>query len=218
MCRRGYFIEGIGGAQFALPGAVERLRAGRSAAAGGQGAGTGLAADVTAGAGAVGPGTHANTLVLAAADPAQPYGAALPWPPRERTEHGRRPARVAGAYVVMVEDEPVLYVERGGRGLITLGADTGAGRPSSAPRSPCTRRCEHSRRRSTPAGRQARPGANRRRAGHRIAVGGCARRARLPVRAAAADAQRVRVRSALALTRSRTAPRCSPRGRRRRRS
>ncbi len=130
VCRRGYFVEGIGGAQFALPGAVERLRAGRSAAAGGQGAGTGLAADVTAGAGAVGPGTHANTLVLAAADPAQPYGAALPWPPRERTEHGRRPARVAGAYVVMVEDEPVLYVERGGRGLITLGADTGAGRPS----------------------------------------------------------------------------------------
>ncbi|MGO9447945.1 MAG: hypothetical protein ACLP04_04715, partial [Solirubrobacteraceae bacterium] len=130
VCRRGYFVEGLGGAQFALPGAVERLRAGRSAAAGGQGAGTGLAADVTAGAGAVGPGTHANTLVLAAADPAQPYGAALPWPPRERTEHGRRPARVAGAYVVMVEDEPVLYVERGGRGLITLGADTGAGRPS----------------------------------------------------------------------------------------
>ena len=59
--------------------------------------------------------------MLAAADPAQPYGAALPWPKRdERQEHGRRPARVAGAYVVLVADEPVLYVERGGRGLITL--------------------------------------------------------------------------------------------------
>ncbi len=91
ICRRGYFIEGMGGAQFALPGAVERLRASRE---------------------------HGRTLVLAAADPAQPYGAALTWPKREGQE--RRPARVAGAYVVLVEDEPVLYVERGGRGLVTL--------------------------------------------------------------------------------------------------
>jgi len=104
VCRRGYFIEGLGGAQFALPGAVERLRAGS--------AGPG-AADASQ--------RERATLVLAAADPAQPYGAALPWPKRdERQEHGRRPARVAGAYVVLVADEPVLYVERGGRGLITL--------------------------------------------------------------------------------------------------
>ncbi len=117
VCRRGYFVEGLGGAQFALPGAVERLRSGRTSAAGGQGAGV----DVTARGGAVGSGAGMRTLVLAAADPAQPYGAALPWPPREeRKEHGRRPARVAGAYVVLVADEPVLYVERGGRGLITL--------------------------------------------------------------------------------------------------
>ncbi len=95
VCRRGYFIEGMGGAQFALPGAVERLRAGRS------------------------PTAPARTpVVLAAADPAQPYGAALPWPKREDTK--ARPARVAGAYVVLVEDEPALYVERGGRGLVTL--------------------------------------------------------------------------------------------------
>jgi ATP-dependent Lhr-like helicase len=91
ICRRGYFIEGMGGAQFALPGAVERLRASRE---------------------------QGRTLVLAAADPAQPYGAALGWPKRDGQE--RRPARVAGAYVVLVEDEPVLYVERGGRGLVTL--------------------------------------------------------------------------------------------------
>jgi ATP-dependent Lhr-like helicase len=99
VCRRGYFIEGMGGAQFALPGAVERLRATR----------TGPAA---------GASEHGRTLVLAAADPAQPYGAALPWPKRAGQE--RRPARVGGAYVVIVADLPALYVERGGRGLVTL--------------------------------------------------------------------------------------------------
>jgi len=93
VCRRGYFIEGLGGAQFALPGAVERLRAGR-------------------------PGPAGHALVLAAVDPAQPFGAALPWPRREG--QARRPARVAGAYVVLVDGEPVLYLERGGRGIVTL--------------------------------------------------------------------------------------------------
>jgi ATP-dependent Lhr-like helicase len=56
--------------------------------------------------------------VLAATDPAQPYGAALPWPKRE--EDVRRPQRVAGAYVVLAGAEPVLYVERGGKGITTL--------------------------------------------------------------------------------------------------
>ena len=110
VCRRGYFIEGMGGAQFALPGAVERLRAGRSPI-GAQAADTPSRADDRG-------GPRIRTLVLAAADPAQPYGAALPWPKHEGQD--RRPARVAGAYVVMVEDEPLLYVERGGRGLVTL--------------------------------------------------------------------------------------------------
>ncbi len=104
VCRRGYFIEGMGGAQFALPGAVERLRATRQAG---------------------GSSERGRALVLAAADPAQPYGAALAWPKRDGQE--RRPARVAGAYVVMVADEPVLYVERGGRGLVTLAEGTGTG-------------------------------------------------------------------------------------------
>ncbi len=93
VCRRGYFVEGLGGAQFALPGAVERLRAGRSGPAG-------------------------QALVLAAVDPAQPLGATLPWPRREG--HTRRAARVAGAYVVFVDARPVLYLERGGRGILTL--------------------------------------------------------------------------------------------------
>ncbi len=103
VCRRGYFIEGMGGAQFALPGAVERLRAAP-------------ASGVPAGG-----DEQARTLVIAAADPAQPYGAALPWLKREAIEpRAARPARVAGAYVVLVADEPMLYVERGGRSLLTL--------------------------------------------------------------------------------------------------
>ena len=96
-CRRGYFVEGLGGAQFALPGAVERLRGTRSDPQGG-------------------------TLVLAAVDPAQPYGAALPWPRRDGQT--RRPARVAGAYVVFVDHEPVVYLERGGRGILTFAHDS----------------------------------------------------------------------------------------------
>jgi ATP-dependent helicase Lhr and Lhr-like helicase len=90
IARRGYFLEGLGGAQFALPGAVERLRA-RAAA-------------------------DQPPLVLAAVDPAQPYGAALPWPKGE----ARRPTRTAGAYVVLAGGDPILYLERGGRALQTL--------------------------------------------------------------------------------------------------
>jgi ATP-dependent Lhr-like helicase len=103
ICRRGYFVEGLGGAQFALPGAVERLRAQRVV-------------------------EEAPPIVLAATDPAQPYGAALPWPRRDEDAPGgaaqaagaRRPARVRGAYVVLAGAEPVLYVEMGGRGIVTL--------------------------------------------------------------------------------------------------
>jgi len=92
--RRGYFVEGLGGAQFALAGAVERLR--------------GLRADEPAGA-----------LVLAVTDPANPYGASLPWPKREH-ESARRPARVPGAYLITLDAEPALYLERGGKGLTAL--------------------------------------------------------------------------------------------------
>ncbi|HWF36002.1 MAG TPA: DEAD/DEAH box helicase [Solirubrobacteraceae bacterium] len=96
IARRGYFVEGLGGAQFALPGAVERLRAQTS-------------------------GDSDAPVVLAAVDPAQPYGAALPWPKRDDDEGGRRgPARVPGAHVVLAAGEPVLYLERGGKGLLTL--------------------------------------------------------------------------------------------------
>ena len=89
--RRGYFVEGLGGAQFALGGAVERLRA--------------L------------PSPEREYLVLAATDPANPFGALLPWPKREDS---RRPSRTPGAFVLIRDGEAVLYVERGGRGILRL--------------------------------------------------------------------------------------------------
>jgi ATP-dependent helicase Lhr and Lhr-like helicase len=71
----------------------------------------------------------APPIVLAATDPAQPYGAALPWPKRD--DESRRPQRAAGAYVVLAGAEPVLYVERGGKGIATLvDADDPRIRPS----------------------------------------------------------------------------------------
>jgi ATP-dependent Lhr-like helicase len=72
--------------------------------------------------------------VLAATDPAQPYGAALRWPEARDEDAGasaRRPQRAAGAYVVLVGTEPVLYVERGGRALVTL-VDAGDARIEAA--------------------------------------------------------------------------------------
>jgi ATP-dependent Lhr-like helicase len=99
--RRGYFVEGLGGAQFALPGAVDRLRAERADPGGAS--------------------RDARTLLLAAADPANPYGAALAWP--RVNDDDRRPLpRAAGAYVVLHDGEPVLYLERGGQSLQTLPA------------------------------------------------------------------------------------------------
>jgi ATP-dependent Lhr-like helicase len=86
--RRGYFVEGLGGSQFALPGAVDRLRGELS---------TGL-------------------TVLAATDPANPYGGVLPWPEVART----RLARDAGAYVLLLDGELVGYLDKGRKGLTLL--------------------------------------------------------------------------------------------------
>jgi ATP-dependent Lhr-like helicase len=93
--RRGYFVEGLGGAQFALPGAVDRLRARRDP-----------------------EGSSPAVVVLAATDPANPYGVALPWPVKG-------PQRAAGAYVVLLDGLPALYLERGGKGLVALRACDG---------------------------------------------------------------------------------------------
>ncbi len=101
-CRRGYFVEGLGAAQFAVAGAVDRLRA------------------YAPGAAPTTPARSGQALVLAATDPANPYGAALPWPDRGgEAASGHRAGRKAGALVVLVDGTLVLYVERGGKTLLT---------------------------------------------------------------------------------------------------
>ena len=95
--RRGYFVEGLGAAQFALPGAAERVRAERDLP------------------------DEPVVAVLSATDPAQPYGATLAWP-RDENEPRKAYQRVAGARVVLVNGDPVLYLDRGHRGLLTFPA------------------------------------------------------------------------------------------------
>ncbi|WP_139004191.1 ATP-dependent helicase [Arthrobacter crystallopoietes] len=102
-CRRGYFIEHLGAAQFAVPATVDRLRSFNRDAQ--------LAEQAPA------------ALALAATDPANPYGAALPWPAQDG---GHRPGRKAGALVVLVDGELALYVERGGKTLLTFTEDPDA--------------------------------------------------------------------------------------------
>lgn len=177
-CRRGYFVEGLGGAQFALAGAVDRMRAmapsvaptgggpgesfgsppeipawetggpgggeagegfggerfggerfgggfgggegGRGSRPGGGGFGQGGEAGMLGRGGRGGSGRRA--VVLAAADPASPYGAALPWPQRPG-DVGHKPGRKAGALVVLVDGHLVLYVERGGKTLLSFADD-----------------------------------------------------------------------------------------------
>ncbi|HEX2754770.1 MAG TPA: hypothetical protein VHM48_04870, partial [Candidatus Limnocylindrales bacterium] len=98
--RRGYFIDGLGAAQFALAGAIERLRSVRD------------------------PGRDAadrSVHLLAAADPANPYGAAIAWP--RRGEDDRRALqRAAGAYVILVDGVAALYLDRGGGSIQVLPA------------------------------------------------------------------------------------------------
>ncbi len=89
--RRGYFLAGMGGAQFAVPGAVDRLRAEARRD----------------------DGRPGQVQVLAATDPANPFGAALAWPVKG-------PTRVPGAFVVLVDGVASLFVERGGKGLVPL--------------------------------------------------------------------------------------------------
>ena len=104
--QRGYFIESLGGAQFAVASTVDRLRG---------------FADPVDPVDADRPAYDA--VVLAAADPANPYGAALAWPSKVGSESGHRPGRKAGALVVLVDGELVWYLERGGRSLLTFSTD-----------------------------------------------------------------------------------------------
>ncbi|WP_307096663.1 DEAD/DEAH box helicase [Arthrobacter sp. V1I9] len=103
-CRRGYFIEHLGAAQFAVPATVDRLRS--------------YSEDSQL------DKPEPVALALAATDPANPYGAALPWPAlHDEAGTGHRPGRKAGALVVLVDGSLVLYVERGGKTLLAFSDD-----------------------------------------------------------------------------------------------
>jgi ATP-dependent Lhr-like helicase len=103
-CQRGYFVESLGGAQFATASTVDRLRT------------------YLDGVDLERRDYHA--VVLAATDPANPYGAALPWPADD--DVGHRPGRKAGALVVLVDGELTWFLERGGRSLLSFTGDPGA--------------------------------------------------------------------------------------------
>ena len=93
-CQRTYAIDGLGAAQFALPSTVDRLRI-----------------------------PHRGVVALAATDPANAYGAALPWPALAGPGTGHRPGRKAGAAVVIVDGRLALYLERGGASLLVFDSD-----------------------------------------------------------------------------------------------
>jgi ATP-dependent helicase Lhr and Lhr-like helicase len=110
-CRRGYFVESLGAAQFGTAGAIDRLRTFTDPAGDGGDA-------------------KPEAVTLAATDPANPFGAALPWPEREASG-GHRPGRKAGALVVLVDGALTLYVERGGRTLLTWSDDAARLHPAA---------------------------------------------------------------------------------------
>jgi ATP-dependent Lhr-like helicase len=100
-CQRGYFVESLGGAQFATASTVDRLRSHADSIDDKQ--------------------QNLRAIALAATDPANPFGAALPWPAQGEAAH--RPGRKAGALVVLVDGELAWFVERGGRSLLSFTAD-----------------------------------------------------------------------------------------------
>ncbi|MBO0981265.1 ATP-dependent helicase [Microbacterium sp. SD291] len=107
-CRRGYVIEQLGAAQFAASATVDRLRTF---------------------AGLADPPPR-KAVTLAATDPANPYGAALGWPRREGVSH--RPGRKAGGLVVLVDGALALYLERGGRTVLSFADDAETLRAAAA--------------------------------------------------------------------------------------
>lgn len=113
-CRRGYFVAGLGAAQFGTAGSIDRLRTFSE----------------------VPPEAKPTAIALAATDPANPYGAALPWPETS----GHRPGRKAGAVVVMVDGTLTMYVERGGRTLLTWTDELDLLGPSAAALAEAARR------------------------------------------------------------------------------
>ncbi|HEY7051501.1 MAG TPA: ATP-dependent helicase [Mycobacterium sp.] len=110
-CQRGYFIESLGGAQFAVASTVDRLRSHQDSVDAGQ--------------------SEYAAVVLAAADPANPYGSALPWPGTDADDVSHRPGRKAGALVVLVDGKLAWFLERGGRSLLTFSPDPDAHRAAA---------------------------------------------------------------------------------------
>lgn len=104
---RGYVIDGLGAAQFSTPAIIDRLR------------GLADSPDVT---GWPSGTTEPETFVLAACDPANPYGAALPWPQRDDADGKATggPTRSAGALVVLIDGLPIAHLTRGGKTLTTF--------------------------------------------------------------------------------------------------
>ncbi|MGC5254827.1 ATP-dependent helicase [Gordonia sp. DT218] len=102
--RRGYYVDGLGGAQFASPATVDDLR--RHAL--------------------IDRGHENSAVVLASNDPANPFGAALEWPPSTSEDVGHRPGRKPGALVVLVDGALVVFVERGGKTVLTFSESTSA--------------------------------------------------------------------------------------------
>jgi ATP-dependent Lhr-like helicase len=100
-CQRGYFVESLGGAQFAVASTIDRLR--------------------TFGDSIDPHRADYAALVLAATDPANPYGVTLAWP--EGADTGHRPGRKAGALVALVDGELVWFLERGGKTLLSFATD-----------------------------------------------------------------------------------------------
>lgn len=111
-CQRGYFVESLGGAQFAVASTVDRLRS--------------YSDDVDA------QRPEYRAVVLAAADPANPYGAALPWPAAGGEGPAGRPGRKAGALVVLVDGACTWFLERGGRSLLTFTEEPAAHHAAAA--------------------------------------------------------------------------------------
>ena len=113
--RRGYFVEGLGAAQFATGPTVDRLRT--------------YARDLDDDERSD-PERKRDVITLAATDPANPFGAALPWPTQPddgegEGSRGHRPGRKAGALVTIVDGRLAVYVERGGKSVLTFTADEG---------------------------------------------------------------------------------------------
>ncbi len=105
-CRRGHFVDGMRGAQFATSSAVDQLRETEP--------------------------DRENVVVLSAVDPANPFGAALPWPETSDPD-GARPRRNAGALIAICGGEPVFYVERGGKSALTFATPDSGATPETNP-------------------------------------------------------------------------------------